>query len=40
MSIREALSNSKFLATVNEYDNGAMVQLSIVFGHVYDVACR
>ena len=40
MSIRETFSNSIYLAVIDEYDNGAVMQISTVLGHVYHVACR
>ena len=38
MSIRENFSNSIDLEAINEYDKGAMMQISTVLGDVYDVA--
>ena len=38
MSIRETFSNSIDLEAINEYDKGAMMQISTVLGDVYDVA--
>ena len=40
MSIRETFSNSISLAVIDEYDKGAVMQISTVLGHVYHVACR
>ena len=33
-------SNSIDLAVINEYDKGAVMQISTVLGHVYHIACR
>ena len=33
-------SNSIDLAVINEYDKGAVVQISKVIGNVYHAACR
>ena len=38
MSIRDPFSNSIVLVVINEYDKGAVMQISAVFGHVYHVA--
>ena len=39
MSIRAPFSNSIDLVVINEYDKGAVKQISAVLGHVYHVAC-
>ena len=39
VSIRETFSNSIFLTLINKHDKGAMMQISKMLGHVYDVAC-
>ena len=40
MSIKETFSNSIDLAVLNESDQGSVMQLPTVLGHVYHVACR
>ena len=40
MSMRETFSNSIDLAVINEYDKGAVMQLSGLVRDVYHVACR
>ena len=40
MSIRETFSNSIDFVVTNEYDKGAVMQVSTVLGHVYYVAFR
>ena len=40
MSINETFSNSIDLAVINEYDKGAMMQISTVLWHVYHVPCQ
>ena len=38
--MREAFSNSIYLTVINEYDKGALMQISTVLGHIYNVAFR
>ena len=40
MSIRETFSNLIDLAVINEYDKGAVMQISTVLRHVDHIACR
>ena len=40
MSIRETFSNTLLFPVTNEYDKGAVMQISTVIWHVYHVACR
>ena len=40
MSIRETFSDSINLEVIDEYDQGDMMQISTVLGHVYHVAFR
>ena len=40
MSIRETFSNSISLAVIDEYDKGPLMQILIVLGHAYHVACQ
>ena len=40
MSITGIFSKPIDLAVFNEYDKGDVMQISTVFGHVYDVASR
>ena len=40
MSIRESFSNSIDLALINEYDKGAVMEISEVLGHVYHIPSR
>ena len=39
ISIRETFSNTIFWPVINEYYKGAVMQISTVLGHVYNVAC-
>ena len=39
MSIRETFYNSISLAAIDEYDEGAVMQISTVLGRVYHVDC-
>ena len=38
--LRETFFNSIDLAVINQYDEGAVMQISTVLGHVYHVACQ
>ena len=40
MSSRETLSNSIDLVVIDEYNKGAMMQMSTVIWQVYHIACR
>ena len=40
MSVTEAFSNSIDLEVINEYDKGTVIQISMVLGLVYHVACQ
>ena len=40
MSITEAFPNLIDLEVINEYNKGAVMQISMVLGHVYHVACE
>ena len=39
MSVKQTFSNSFASAVINKYDKGALVEISTVFVHVYNVAC-
>ena len=40
MSKTETFPNSNDLAVINEYDKDAIMEISTVLGHVYDVPCQ
>ena len=40
MSIRQTFCNAIDLAVITDYNNGAVMQISTVFGYVYYLACR
>ena len=37
--VRAFSANSIDLAVINEYGKGAVIQISTVLGHIYNVAC-